>query len=284
MGYILTNICRFFETLVGSTGAHATVSVAGIMFLGFPVTFSSGAYAMVILNKSGLSIPLSVFLAILIVTGIGTFFSYAYTKLSNDSFAVLTLASIMAIDALLKSWDSVTGGVLGISGVIRPGVILSLTSIAIAQGIIALIILAIYYIVLKSSFGRSVRALKESKRTLNSLGTSNYKVGIIVIIVACILSGIEGILSIWRIQYLDPSFGSIFILLQALTIAIIAYKPKVSWLVLSALFVIVLPEFIRFMDFSSVIMGHMRVMVYSLFIIFMIKNLSRKSIAINRSI
>jgi len=284
MGYVLTNICRFFEALVGSTGVHATISVGGIMFLGSPVTFSFGAYVMVILNKAGLPLPLSVMLAIFVVTLIGVFFSYAYTKLSNDSFAVLTLASIMAMDTLLKSWDSVTGGVLGISGIVRPPIISSLTGIAIAQGVIALVILVIYYVVLKSHLGRSIRALKENKIALISLGNSDRNIGIIVIIFSCILSGIEGILSIWRIQYLDPSFGSIFILLQALTIAIIAHKPKISWLILSSLFVIILPEIIRFMNFSSVVMGHMRVIIYSFFIILMIKNLSNKSILVNRSI
>ena len=92
MGYILTNFCRYFETLISSVGTHSTVSVAGIMFLGFPVTFSAGAYAMVIFNKSGFSILLSVLLAIAVVIIIGILFSFAYIKVSNDSFAVLTLA------------------------------------------------------------------------------------------------------------------------------------------------------------------------------------------------
>ena len=284
MGYLFTTICQYFETLIGVTGVHLSLSVGGIFFLGFPVTFASGAYVMVILEKQGLPLYLAVTISLIIALLIGLIFALAYIKLSNDSFTILTLASILACDAVLKSWDNVTGGVLGISGVSRPDFLSSLPTLAIGQGIVALIILIIEYVLLKTSFGRSLRALKENKAALNSLGSSDYKIGFIIVIVVSLLAAVEGMFSIWRVQFLDPSFAGIMILIKMLTIAIIAYRPRVSWLMLSALFIVLLPEALRFLHLSSVIMGQMRLLIYALMVIFLIRNLSGMSLQTSRTL
>jgi branched-chain amino acid transport system permease protein len=283
MGYLLTTICQYFETLIGVTGVHLSLSVGGIFFLGFPVTFASGAYAMVIFEKQGLPLYLAVTISMIIALLIGFIFALAYIKLSNDSFTILTLASILACDAVLKSWDNVTGGVLGISGISRPDFLSSLPALAIGQSIVAFVIIILEYILLKTSFGRSLLAMKENKASLNSLGSSDHKIGFTIVMIVSILAAVEGMFSIWRIQFLDPSFAGIMILIKMLTVAIIAYKPRVLWLVLSALFIVMLPEALRFFHLSSVIMGQMRILIYALLVIFLIRNLSGRSLQTNRS-
>lgn len=284
MGYILTTLCRFFETLIASIAAHLSFSLAGIFFLAFPVTFSFSAYVMVILQKqTDMGLSLAIISALLATGVLGTFFAYAYTKLSNDSYAVLTLASLMAFDAVVKSWDAVTGGVLGVSGIIRPELVSTLPQLAAALGVTVLVLLAFEHILLKTHFGRLLRAHKESEELINSLGTSSKHVGMIVIILACILSAVAGIFAIWRIQFLDPSFGGVLLLLQLLTIAILAQKPKILWIVFSALFVVLIPEALRFFDLPSSLLGHMRMLLYALLIIVLIKFVARGSSGIVRS-
>ncbi|MBT4936453.1 branched-chain amino acid ABC transporter permease [Candidatus Peregrinibacteria bacterium] len=284
MGYLLTTLCRFFETLIASIAAHLSFSLAGIFFLAFPVAFSFSAYVIVILQKQmDFTLSFAIISALLATGVLGAFFAYAYTKISNDSYAVLTLASLMAFDAVVKSWDAVTGGVLGISGITRPELLQTLPQLAGALGLLAFILLVFEHILLKTHFGRLLRAHKESEDLINSLGTSSKYIGMSVIILACLLAGVSGIFAIWRIQFLDPSFGGVLLLLQILTIAILAQKPNVFWIVFSTLFVVMIPEALRFFDLPSSLLGHMRMLLYALLIIVLIKFVAYKNSNIVRS-
>jgi branched-chain amino acid transport system permease protein len=283
MGYFLTVTAKVFETLIVSVGTHLSVTVAGIFFLGMPVTFASGAYVMVILQKTGMPLTYAVTLSLLFAMVLTYFFAMAYTRMSNDSYAVLTLASIIAMEALLKSWESMTGGTLGISGISRPDLMSSLSTLIIGQLILVLVVVSFEFVILKTAFGRRLKALKESKESLNSLGVSDRQTGALVVGLASMLAALTGIFAIWRIQFLDPSFTGISILLQTLTVAILAHKPKTLYLVVATIVVVLLPEVLRFLHFSSVILGHMRILLYSVFVITMIRTLSPKGAVAKRS-
>ena len=274
MGYIFTQMARFFEGLPISIGSHIAVSVSGIFFFGTTVAFSLGAYVFTILAKAGNSIFLSVILALLAAVILGMIFSFFYRRLSTDSFVVFTLASVMAFDALIRSWDSLTGGVLGISGVPRPAFISNLVSLIILQGIVAVSFVLFEYFILKSPFGRVLQAHKENRIYLNSLGWNSDFVGSSVVVLASFMSAITGILAIWRIQFLDPTFGGVPLLIEVLTISILAIRPKVRWIVVSTLVIILIPEILRFFPFPSSILGHLRIILYSGLLIILVKRLS----------
>lgn len=284
MGYLLTLIARYFETLILAIASHLSLSISGIFFLGFPVLFTTGAYTMVIAHKSGLPLSIALLISFVIVLIISLGFALSYIRLSSNSFTVLTLASILALDAIIKSWDSVTNGVLGISGIARPQIATTLLALTILQGIIALIVLGLEYIMLKTNFGRSIRGLKEQPELLDSIGIKSNKIGITVLVIGGILAGISGVFSVWRIQFLDPSLGGIPLLLQVLTIAILAYKPSIIWIALSTFIITQLPELLRFTNLPSAMLGHLRLLIYSILIMIIIKVLSHKHISIIRSV
>ncbi len=274
MGYFYTQIARFLENVVVETGQHLAMSVAGILFLGFPVSFSLGAYTFAILEENGISMALAVTGALLSSSVLGVLFALLYRRLSNDSFAVFSLASVLAFDAVLRSWDSLTGGVLGISGVPRPAFLSSFLALVLLQTVIATLFLLFEYIVLHSSLGRSLQAHKESKTFLDSLGVHSKNVGSLAIIFASFSGAVGGIITIWRIQFLDPTFGGIPMLLIMLSMSILAMKPRVFWMFSTVLFITLLPEVLRLFPFPSSIIGHLRLLLYSVFLILLVNKLS----------
>ncbi|MFH0951079.1 MAG: branched-chain amino acid ABC transporter permease, partial [bacterium] len=266
---------RFAEVTISSIGAHLTIAVSNIFFLGIPVMYAMGAYAMVVPQKYGLSLPWSLVIALIVVLLTSLIFVLTYLKVSRDSFTVFTLTSILAFDALLKSWDSVTGGVLGISGVVRPGFVSSLRELAWFQFGIMIILLLAEYIILKTRFGRALLGMKENSYVIESFGLSTKLLGSLVIIISSVFAAIAGILTIWRIQFLDPSFGGILLLIQIATVAIIAAKPKIRWLSGATLFVVLLPEVLRFFALPSTMVGHLRNLIYSVLLIIILKTISK---------
>lgn len=282
MGYFLTQLALFSELAIICVGTHLSVSVGGVFFLGLPVMVSLGAYTLVIAQKSGIDILLAVIISLVMVLLLSIVFVLIYFKLSKDSFTVFTLTSILAFDALVKSWDSVTGGVLGIAGVVRPSFISSLSSLVIFQLVLMILFFLLEYIILKTRFGRSLLGLKENNYLVESFGISAKKLGAAVIILSSLLAGITGILTVWRIQFLDPSIGGIVMLIQILTVAIIAVKPKIRWLVIATLFVMMLPEILRLFSLPSAIVGHLRNLLYALLLIILLKTISKKFLVSKR--
>src|ERR1044071_3336139 len=103
MGYLITQLSRVWENFIFTIGTHLTISVGGVFFFGFPVAFSISAYVLAISQKAGVSPFFAITFALAAAVLVGIFFSALYRRLSADSFAVFTLASILAFDALVRS-------------------------------------------------------------------------------------------------------------------------------------------------------------------------------------
>ena len=283
MGYLYTILARFFASIMQCAAGQLSLSMAGIFLLSLPVCYSFAAYSLGIsYKKFGLSMPNAMLIAIVLTTLLGCVFSYLYTKVSKDSFTILSLGSILAFEAFVKSFDELTGGVLGISGIIRPSFIKTLPKLIIFSLVIMLIIVLVQYLIIQSPMGRKIRALKEHPVALESLGVSTKSTAYFIIISGSILSGIAGILEILRIQFLDPSFGGIPNLIILVSIAILCVKAQVRNLILATAFVIFLPELISFLKFPSALLGHMRVLMYTAILIILLRNISGKFNVQNR--
>ncbi len=270
MGYFLTVISEIWETSFQAMGGHLTLGLGGILFLGFPAAFWCGAYGYAVAAHAGVPIFISCIIGIALAVLSGVVFAFFYSRMSNDSFAVITLASVVAMDALIRSWDSLTGGMLGIAGVPRLSPGETLKELVIIETFIACAALLVESFLVHSAFGRSLRALKENKSALIAMGTSAKRTGQLALLIACLLVGISGILAASRIQFLDPSLGGLFLLMQTLTITIIANTPKTFRLLGITIVIVILPEILRFFDLPTSILGYSRNLLYGFMLILLI--------------
>jgi ABC-type branched-subunit amino acid transport system permease subunit len=286
MGYFFTIISATCETFFMAVGSHLTISLGGILFLGFPAAFWLGAYGYAIAAHAGISLFISFCIGVSLSAGAGALFAFFYSRMSIDSFAVISLASVLAVEALIRSWDSLTGGVLGIAGVPRPLFAATLKNLAIVE--IALVFIAFIFesFLVRSPFGRSLRALKENKTALTSLGTSSRQTGQVAVIFASLFSGVAGILTASRIQFLDPTLGGggLVILAQILTIAIIAHAPKTLRLLFTTAVVVLIPEALRFFALPNSVLGYARSMTYGLALIVLIYYVVNNTVSAKRSV
>lgn len=284
MGYFLTILVFYGRTAISSVGIHLVFSLGGIFFLGMPSVVKVGAYTIALAEKQGMSGGVSFFIALSISFLCGLMFAWLFMKVSADSFAVLSLASILAIEALLRSWDTVTNGVLGISGIKRPDLFSTLPSLAIGIIVVVIVLFLMEFILLQTWIGRALRAYKQDEISLQALGVPTMKLAQAAILIASILAGISGIFMAWHIQYIDPMISGIPFLIEVITIGILSLKPKVRSVALMTLLVIVLPESLKFIDFPTSVFGYMRTFSYSIVLIFLILKLSKQQYITKRNI
>lgn len=284
MGYFLTIISSFFGTLFAGVSFHGVFSLAGIFFLGVPVVMKVSVYTLAISQKAGIPPEYAFLLAVVASLLTGLLFAYLFVKVSPDSFAVLGLASLLASEAFLMSWDNVTNGILGISGIKRPELLSSLDSLAICYLITVLLFLILEYVLLKTWIGRSVRAYKQDKNALEVLGVPSQKIAQGLIIFSALVYGIMGVLFAWRVQFIDPTVAGLPTLIEVVTIGILAFRPTIGALVLAGLFVSLFPELLRFLSLPSTILGYARLLLYSVVLLVLIYKLSPRLASNNRKV
>jgi branched-chain amino acid transport system permease protein len=284
MGYLLTILATFFTTLQSVTGIHGVFSLAGIFFLGSPVVMKLSIYALAIAQRAGVPPHYAFLIALGVAIVAGILFAYLFVKVSADSFAVLGLAALLASEALMRSWDDVTNGVLGISGIQRPDLFSSLPSLAMMFGVVTLLIILLQYVLLTTWVGRSIRAYKQNEIALEALGRPTKKIAQGLIIFTSFVYGITGAFIAWRVQFVDPQIAGMPYLIEIVTMGILALSPRIRSLVWAALFVTFFPEILRFLSLPVTMMGYARLLLYSLALLYLIRKLSPKLALSNRQI
>ena len=189
-------------------------------------------------------------------------------KLSHDYFAIGTLAFSSVVTAVLINWKSLTRGVLGIPGIPRPEIApfdfyTNSNFLVLVYILVAYVYLSLY-IVFHSRFARQLRALSEFPQAAASLGVNIKTVRNLSFMISSMFAGLAGALFSYYINYIDPTSFGLQEMVFVLSIAIVG-KPGSFWGVsLAAVFLVLLPEPLRFIEMSPSILGPMRQMLYAL--------------------
>lgn len=188
-------------------------------------------------------------------------------KLAHDYFAIGSLAFHSIVVALLINWKSVTRGVLGIPGIPRPdfwGIDFYQNSnflmlIGVAAVLTQLILRLLFY----SSYARSLRGQAEHESAALALGKRTGLLRMLSFVIASMFAGLAGAFFAFYINYIDPSSFSLTEMVFVFTIVIVG-KPGSFWGVVAAtVFLVLLPEPLRFIEMPPSILGPLRQTLYS---------------------
>jgi branched-chain amino acid transport system permease protein len=249
--------------LIVAQSLNLTFGLGQLFNLAHVASYAVGAYATALLATDyaasfGVCVVSSVLLSALFALLLGLI----SLRLSTDYFAIGTLAFSSVISALLVNWKSLTHGVLGVPGIPRPelfGIDFYENSNFLALiATIAIVSQAILYCLYMSPFGRSLRALAEFERAASSLGKDTPRTRNIAFCVSSGFAGLAGSFFSYYLNYIDPSSFGLGEMVFILTIVIVG-GPGSFWGVIGAtVFLVLLPEPLRFLDISSAYVGPMR--------------------------
>jgi branched-chain amino acid transport system permease protein len=255
----------------------------GLLFnLAHIATYALGAYTVALLTVDhAFSWYLALFFA-LSLSGIFALLIGAISlRLSSDYFAIGTLALSSVISALLVNWKSVTRGVLGIPGIPRPEVmsfdLYNNSNFAVFVWSFTVLVLAFLFIIFHSPLARSLRAQSQHLWAAKSLGLETVHHSIIAFVLSSILAGLAGGLFAFYMSYIDPSSFMLTEMVLVLTICILG-KPGAFWgTIYSTVFLVLLPEALRFTELPPSILGPMRQLIYAV-ILFLVVYRNRRTL------
>lgn len=195
-------------------------------------------------------------------------------RLSDVSFGIGTLAFAALVSALLINWKSVTHGVLGIPGVPRPEIGANLFednwSFLKLTATTAIVSLALMYTLFRNRFARSLRAIGEFEQSAASLGVATGYLRALSLILASVFAAVAGSLFAYYLSYIDPSSFQMSEMIFVMTIAVVG-RPGSFWgCIAASIFLVLLPEPLRFLELPSSILGPMRQLIYAVILVLVV--------------
>ena len=231
--------------------------------------YAIGAYTAALLSTDGGFGVWFCLIASMISSGLFALLIGAISlKLTHDYFAIGTLAFSSVVTAVLINWKSLTRGVLGIPGIPRPEI--AGIDFFVNQNFLyflLIIVLAVYFVlwcVFNSRFARRLRAQAEHEPATQALAISIARLRNQSFIIASSFAGLAGAIFAYYINYIDPSSFGLHEMVFVLSIVIVG-KPGSFWgVTLATIFLVLLPEPLRFIDIPPSILGPMRQLLYAL--------------------
>lgn len=276
MEYIFHIVIMLNIYIILALSANLTIGLANLLTMCQAAFYGIGAYIGTFFLMQ-FHVPLVVIIAVVaLVTGaFSLLVSYASVKLEGDFFVLATMGFQLIVYTILYNWTPVTRGPYGIPGI--PGIrILGIWEVSGVYGYLAIsIILAaatiyVFHRLHNSPYGRELRAIKADELMVQSMGRDIVAAKAWAFFISAAVAGVAGVIYASYVSYIDPtSFTlneSIFII-SALFIGGIG---NVKGPIFGALFVVLLPELLRFVGLPDAIAANLRQIIYGLSLILVV--------------
>jgi len=165
----------------------------GQLSFGHAAYFGAGAYATGLLMVKT-SVPLPICLAVSMITAglLAVLIGYFCVRLTGIYFAILTMAFGQMLYYIVFQWYSFTGGDDGLQGIVPPDWLINVTAYYYFTLLIVTAALIIMWIISKSPFGYTMRAIRENAERTRFIGINVQRYMLINFVVAGMFAGLAG--------------------------------------------------------------------------------------------
>jgi branched-chain amino acid transport system permease protein len=259
--------------IILTVSANLIVGLANLLSLGQAAFYGIGAYitawALMVL---GLTFVPALLLSVLITAFIGFLIGIIALRLKEDYFILATLGFQIIIYTVLYNWISVTRGPYGIPGIPSPEIlglwkIDGIVPFFIVSAILSVGVTLIFSKLIYSPFGRALKAMRDDSIALLSLGRNTTKLKTQAFTIASGFSAISGFLFASYITYIDPTSFNLDEAIFIISAVLIGGTGNLRGPVIGAVFVVVVPEALRFVGMPDSIAANMRMIIYGLILI-----------------
>jgi branched-chain amino acid transport system permease protein len=251
---------------------NVIVGYTGLLSVTHAAFYGIGAYAVaILLTRYGWNFFPALGVAI-IATGLSALFiGLVMSRFKDDYYALASFGFNIIVYSVMLNWQDLTRGPLGIPGIARPELFgLDFTenfNFLILALVLLLLVYLFFHFVVQSSFGRVMKAIRENEAVIRVFGYTTQYYKLLVFVLGAMAAGIAGGLFATYITFIDPSTFTLNESIFILAIIILGGLSNLKGSILGALFLVLLPEALRFVGFPTDIAAQMRQVVYGLLLI-----------------
>lgn len=272
MEYIIHLAILFAIYAILGVSLNLVVGYTGLLSVTHAAFYGIGAYATaILLTQTGVGFFLSVLFGALLTAIISFLIGTVLSRFSGDYYALGSFGFNIIVFSIFLNWQDLTRGPLGIPGIPKPELFGVPLSSNLAFLILALSFLAIIYFIsrfiIDSSFGRVLRAIREDEKAIQVFGYNTLYFKLAIFVMSAGMASVAGSLFASYVTFVDPSSFALTESVFILAIIILGGLANLRGSALGALFLILLPEILRFVGFPSDIAAQMRQVVYGLILV-----------------
>jgi len=289
MDYFIHIIILINIYVILATSTNLLVGLGNMLSLGQAAFYGIGAYlsvaALMVFNWS--LFPALLFA--MIGTGIiSLIIAYPSLRLKGDYFVLATLGFQLIVFTVLYNWISVTRGPFGIPGIPSPRLwagleVSGLWPFLILSSFFSILVVLVFAGLIYSPFGRALRGIRDDELSMKALGKNVTSFKIQAFFISSAFVAIAGFLYATYVSYIDPTSFTLDESIFILTALIVGGLGNIKGPVIGAVFVVILPEALRFVGLPDSIAANVRQIIYGLALIILM-NYRPQGLAGNYSI
>ena len=248
--YLMTLLC---VSLMAAFGLKLIVGYAGQMSIGQAAFYGIGAYtAAILMTKLGMSFWLVLPIAAIVCFAIGLALGFPALRVQHHYLAFATLGFNVLVFLVMRNEEKLTGGTFGIANIPRPtlfGYSLdgSLPFFYFAYASV-IILAAVLWWLLRSPWGRAFAALRDNPIRAESTGVNITAYTLLAFAIGAACAGIGGVYLSALVNFIEPGQFHLSVSLMMLLAVIVGGSGRFFGPVLGSVVVILLPEWLRFLQ------------------------------------
>lgn len=245
-------------------GLNIVVGLGGILNLGYAAFYMVGAYSYALLNQHyGLNFWIALPVGAALSTLLGVLLALPLLRLRGDYLAIVTLAFAEIARIVMQNWSDFSNGPAGIAGIPRPGLFGLKLSLQQATDyiyflMIILTILTIFIVnrLQNSRLGRAWVAMREDEIACEAMGIDVRKAKLTSFALGATWAGLAGVMFAAKTTYINPASFTVWESIIILCIVVLGGMGSILGVLLAALVLILLPEYLRaFSEYRMIIFG-----------------------------
>lgn len=276
MNYLLHILIMIGIYLILTQSLNLIMGYTGLLSLSQAAFYGLGAYVTTLLMINlKINFFLAVILSVIITSILSLIVALPSLRLKGDYFVLATLGFQVIIFSILYNWVELTRGPYGIPGIPQPHLFGftfdTIPAFLIISTLFAFISIYFMHILTNSQFGRILKAIREDELVTKTLGKDTFKIKTITFAISAGLSAIAGSLYAAYVTYIDPTSFNISESLFLVVILAIGGSGNIKGPVIGTILIVILPEALRFLEVPDTIAPNIRIIIYAIILIFIMR-------------
>jgi branched-chain amino acid transport system permease protein len=242
-------LVRILIAVVAATGLNILTGFTGQISLGNAAFLAVGAYSTAFLaGRWELPFPVVIPLAGLVTAAVGMVFGIPSLRLKGLYLAVATVAAHFVIEFTVVHWESVTGGVNGMSvpaarlGGLELGGDRQLYWLVLPLTVLLLLVARNLF---RTKVGKAFIAIRDQDISAEVMGVHVFKYKLMSFGVSSFYVGVAGALLAYQARIISPENFPITLAIDQLGMIIIGGMGSIVGSIFGAVFITLLPELLR---------------------------------------
>ena len=253
-GYILNLLILVAISGILAVSLNFIIGYAGIYSMAHAAFFGIAAYsgALIAMHVST-SLLVAIPIAMAICAALSLVISLPSLRVRGEYFVVASLGLQMIAFTVFSEWKEVTGGIGGLTGV--PVATLfgyrlhSLESFFGVSLICLALVTFVIYLLVYTSFGRSLKAIRDNEVAAASFGKNPVIIKTIAVAISSALCGVAGVLYAFHVSFVNPETFTVDQSVLIMAMIIIGGTGTVFGPILGALIIHLLPAALTYLTF-----------------------------------